>query len=68
MGQIEGGTEYFMLRIWGEEIRRYDKQTKLRGYITHIPSRHHSYFEDLSDILAFVEPYLEKLGIENASE
>lgn len=59
---------YFMVRIWGESELEFANPTKLRGHITHIPSHRRCYFEDLQEILEFIEPYLDKMGIEHATE
>ncbi|UCG26255.1 MAG: hypothetical protein JSW55_09825 [Chloroflexota bacterium] len=53
----------FIVRIWLEEpIIRADEAV-WRGHITHVPSGEKHYLSRPDDILRFVKPYLEKVGV-----
>ncbi len=53
----------FVLKIWVEETAEEAGQVKWRGHITHVPSHSRRYVQDLDDIVLFVSPYLEQLGV-----
>jgi hypothetical protein len=53
----------FVLKIWVEETAEEAGQVKWRGHITHVPSHSRRYIQDLDDIVLFVAPYLERLGV-----
>jgi hypothetical protein len=59
MDQIETSTHSFIIRIWREENDR----PSWRGYITHVPSGEQQYLPDLGDIITFIIPYLQDMGI-----
>jgi hypothetical protein len=52
-------THSFVMRVWVED--RCDKSgvVRWRGSITHVPSGRTHYFEDLSDMCAFVASHME---------
>jgi hypothetical protein len=58
----ETNTKVFIVKIWLEESSREGK-AKWRGHITDITSGDRQYIEDLIDIVHFIIPYLEKLGV-----
>ncbi len=35
-----------------------------RGHITHVPSDKRQYLNQLEDIVTFIQPYLEAMGVE----
>ena len=47
-----------------EETPEGAGQAVWRGHITHVPSGRRRYVKDLDDILAFIAPYLEAVGVE----
>jgi hypothetical protein len=53
----------FVLKIWVEETAEEAGQVKWRGHITHVPSYSRRYVQDLDEIVLFVAPYLEQLGV-----
>jgi hypothetical protein len=53
----------FVLKIWVEETAEEARQVTWRGHITHIPSNARQYVQDLDEIVLFVAPYLERLGV-----
>lgn len=59
----ETNTLVFMVKIWVEERADGKTKAKWRGYITHIPSSARQYVEDLNEIIQFILPYLEQMGI-----
>jgi hypothetical protein len=55
MDLFESQTHSFVIKIWFED----EGQKKWRGQVTHVPDGRRQYFENLSDILTFINPYLE---------
>ncbi|MBK8985297.1 MAG: hypothetical protein IPM39_04325 [Chloroflexi bacterium] len=68
MALPETTTHSFIVRIWLEEtleeMLEASHKALWRGHITHVPSQKRRYFEDLNDIIAFIAPYLEVLGVQ----
>jgi hypothetical protein len=60
----EVNTHPFVVKIWLEESAEEAGQATWRGYITHVPSGKRRYLQTLDDIIAFIVPYLEELGVE----
>lgn len=54
----------FIIKIWLEETAEEAHDAVWRGHITHVPSGERRYLKDLESILAFIKPFLEKLGVE----
>lgn len=61
MDQIESNNHSFIIRVWREDHSR----PMWRGYITHVPSGEQRYLQELQNIVDFIEPYLEKMGIQS---
>jgi len=61
---MEPYTHSFIVKIWLEETAEEAGRAKWRGHITHVPSGERRHLKDLEDILDFIAPYLQKLGIE----
>jgi hypothetical protein len=52
----------FIVKIWREEADQ-GRSPKWRGHITHVPSNERRYLESLDDILDFMKPYLQAMGM-----
>lgn len=61
--QIEASTHPFIIRIWLEEAAYESHPATWRGHITHVPSGKRRYLKDLDDIIDFIAPYLEGMGV-----
>lgn len=59
----ESTTHPFIVKIWLEETAQEAGRAKWRGHITYVPSGERRYLQDLDDILAFIAPYLEGMGV-----
>ena len=53
----------FLLSKFGWRKVNGKRKTKWRGHIAHVPSNEKRYFSNLFDIILFILPYLEKIGI-----
>jgi len=53
----------FIIKIWLEETAAEAGRVTWRGHITHVPSGQRSYVQDLDDIVTFMIPYLEEMGV-----
>jgi hypothetical protein len=60
---FESTTHSFIIKIWLEETLEEADQAVWRGHITHVPSGRREYVKDLDEILTFIMPYLEKMGV-----
>ena len=63
MDPFEGTTHSFIVKIWLEKTVQKAGHAVWRGHITHVPGGERRYLKDLDDILVFVAPYLEHMGI-----
>ena len=59
---LELSTHSFIVKIWLEEADEADR-VKWRGHITHVPDGKRRYLNSLSDITAFIQSYLETMGV-----
>ncbi|HEY6803378.1 MAG TPA: hypothetical protein VI306_07350 [Pyrinomonadaceae bacterium] len=53
----------FIIKVWFEEEATKDGDATWHGRITHVPSGRKRYLKDLSEITAFIEPYLKAMGL-----
>ncbi|MDX1416229.1 MAG: hypothetical protein R3293_18675 [Candidatus Promineifilaceae bacterium] len=60
----ESMIQSFVIKIWLEETSDETGQTLWRGHITHIPSMQRVYLKKLSEIIPFISPYMEQMGID----
>lgn len=60
---LEDETHSFVVTILLEETPEESEQAKWRGHITHVLSGDQRYFDDLSKMIDFIIPYMEKMGI-----
>ena len=58
----------FIIKIWLEETPPPQGCALWRGHITHVPSGKRHYFQTLEGILAFVSPYVQRMGGEVAMQ
>ena len=63
MDLLESTTHSFIVKVWLEETADEAGQALWRGRITHVPSGERRYLKNIDEILAFIEPYLEELGV-----
>jgi hypothetical protein len=59
----EEQTHSFVITLWCEELDKDASRIVWRGRITHVASRECRYVKELSDIAAFIAPYLEAIGV-----
>ena len=63
MDLFETSTHSFIVKVWLEETAEEAGQALWRGHITHVPSGKRRYLKNLDEILAFIKPYLEGMGV-----
>jgi hypothetical protein len=68
MDLFELSTQSFLIKIWVEETAAEAGETLWRGHITHVHSGERQHFEDLPDMLTFMQPYLVEMGIITGSK
>ncbi len=61
---FEGNTHPFIVKIWLEETAEETGRATWRGHITRVPSGERRDLDVLDDIIAFIAPYLEGMGVE----
>ncbi|MCI0391849.1 MAG: hypothetical protein MOB07_24165 [Acidobacteria bacterium] len=54
----------FIIRFWVDESSQENAPARWRGQITHVPSGEKRYLQNFEEILNFIAPYLEALGVE----
>ena len=52
----------FIVKVWLEETTEESDQTIWRGRITHVPSHEQRYFQDLNDLIVFIQHYIKGWG------
>jgi hypothetical protein len=63
-GKVEQpDTHSFVVKVYLEETVEEVGRVRWRGRVTHVTSGERRYFENLSGIVAFIEPYLERWGV-----
>jgi hypothetical protein len=65
MNRYEASPQSFIIKVWLEETRE-EGQAVWRGHITHVPSGKRRYVQALDEVPAFIEPYLEAMGVRMA--
>ena len=60
---LEVNTHSFIVKIWLEETAEEAGQAIWRGHITHVPSGERQYLTGLDEVVAFIAPYLEQMGV-----
>ena len=61
MNDIESGTQVFVIRVWVEVGT--GGVPVWRGHVTHVMSGTRRYLTSLTQITAFIAPYMEAMGI-----
>ena len=64
MDSLETTFQSFVIKIWLEETAEEAGKAVWRGHITHISSKRRVYLDELSEVIRFIIPYLEQMGIE----
>ena len=59
----EANTHSFIVKIWLVEVGEEAGNAVWRGHITHVPSGARRYLKEIGDIVDFVLPYLEAMGV-----
>jgi hypothetical protein len=60
---LEPYTHSFIVKVWLEETVEEAGTAIWRGRVTHVPSGERRYITKLDDILAFIAPYLQGMGV-----
>ena len=63
MPPIKEDTHSFIVKIWIEETAEEAEQALWRGHITHVFTKKRCYVQELDEILIFIMPYLEEMGV-----
>ena len=53
----------FIVKIWLEESLEETGEAVWRGHVTHVPSQERRYLHNLDDIIDFIGPFLERMGV-----
>jgi hypothetical protein len=64
MDTYESSVHRFIVKVWLEETSQEAGDATWRGQITHVPSGRRGTIQELEDIVAFVRPYLEAMGVD----
>jgi len=63
MDDSELSTQSFILKIWLEESSREADGAIWRGYVTHVQTGKRRYIRSLEEIVTFILPFLEQMGV-----
>lgn len=53
----------FVVKVWLEESLEEANPAIWRGHITHVPGEERRYLHTLDEIVDFIGPYLERMGV-----
>jgi len=56
-------TQSFIVRFWVDAPADETGRVTWRGQITHVPSEQRRYLKDLEEVVDFIAPFLERLGV-----
>lgn len=56
----------FVVKVWLEESVEEAGEASWRGHVTHVPGQERRYLHTLDDIVDFIAPYLELMGVQTA--
>ena len=63
MDELEPTSQSFIIKVWVEEPASAGSPGIWRGHITYVPSGERRYLRNLDDILDFISPHLEDMGV-----
>lgn len=63
LGLPELHTHSFIIKVWLEEPAEAADLAVWRGHITHVPSGERRYLKNPNEIIDFIVPYLEAMGV-----
>jgi hypothetical protein len=63
MSRPDNDSHSFIVKVWLEETAQEAGRARWRGYITHVQSGERRYVQALREIIAFITPYLERMGV-----
>jgi hypothetical protein len=63
MDLYESNTQAFVVRVWLEETTDESGRALWRGSITHVSDGRQRHFQNLDEIVSFIAPYLDAMGI-----
>jgi hypothetical protein len=58
----------FIIKFWLEQTTEAQKKAPWHGQITHVPSGARHYLKTSDDLLTFMRPYLDAMGIKFTRE
>jgi hypothetical protein len=61
--EILSKTHSFIIKVWLEDFDHKRKQAVWRGHITHVGNSKRRYVQRLDEIISFIVPYLEEMGV-----
>jgi hypothetical protein len=59
-------SQSFIVKVWLEESAEEAGAATWRGHVTHVPNQERRYLNTLDDIVDFIAPYLELMGVQPA--
>ena len=63
MDLLESKTQSFIIKVWIEETAVESGSAVWRGHITHVPTGKRKYLKKSNEILNFINPYLDGMGV-----
>src|SRR5947207_65926 len=63
MDELEPISQSFIIKVWVEEHSNAGSPGRWRGHITDVSSGERRYLKDLDEILDFIAPRLEDIGV-----
>ena len=63
MDATEFDTHSFVIKIWQEAAADEAGRVIWRGHITHVPGGERRYLKELTEVVAFIKPYLVAMGV-----
>jgi hypothetical protein len=65
MDEPEATSHSFIVRVWLEETAEEAGRAIWRGSITHVPSGQRKYLQELGELVAFIQVYLQTMGVDD---
>ena len=60
----ESEVHSFIVKLWFEQSAEQAAHVAWHGYITHVPGGERRYLKELTDIVAFIEPYMRTADVQ----